>query len=216
VEATKPQASRNESAEIFVVCSNYKAPAFIDSKLLDPKYALKQLEDEEEMKMNTIKSIKGMFEQKVNRSGYSGKLYNVRGFNEFIEAANPYHFLAGTNKLQIQTDKCKEYLHTMKCPVDYELYFEDIQLLGKKEVQSLIIWRNKLRSKVFKKTKEEIPEVVLTEQDYEEKKMEEIDQELSQIDKHRKKKLEQEKKKKEKNDLRMKMSFIKLFSLRTD
>jgi len=99
----------------------------------------------------------------------------------------------------------------MKCPLDYKLYFEDIQILGKKEIQELIIWRNKIRSKIFKILKDEKADEEVEEQEelnYEEKKMEEIDHELAAIEKQKKKKLDNEKKKKEKNEMRMKMSFI--------
>lgn len=45
VEATKPPSSRSTSAEIFVVCLKYKAPAKIDPRLLDHKVLFQEVEE---------------------------------------------------------------------------------------------------------------------------------------------------------------------------
>ena len=39
-------------------------------------------------------------------------------------------------------------------PKDYLLYFDDLQVLGKKEMEELIIWRNKIRTKLNLSRKE--------------------------------------------------------------
>ena len=83
----------------------------------------------------------------------------------------------------------------MKCPMDHKLYFEDLQILGKKEIQELIIWRNKIRSKLFKKEKKEQDEEDQenaekeneekekeNKKTYKEKKKEEMDEELNEFD----------------------------------
>jgi AdoMet-dependent rRNA methyltransferase SPB1 len=48
VEVTKPQASRGTSAEIYIICLKYKAPAKIEPELLDIKH-LFNVENEKKM-----------------------------------------------------------------------------------------------------------------------------------------------------------------------
>jgi len=214
VEATKPLASRAQAAEIFVVCQGYKNPSYIDPKLLDPKFALKQIDDEDAMKNNTINSIKAIFERKKNRSGYNtDTLFIVKTFKDFIECSNPFKFLFETHKIKIETEDCKKYIDIVKKqPPEYKLYFDDLQVLGKKEMEELVVWRNKIRTKLNLSRKENLKEDEKEKERKEEKKEkdinEEMDEEIMKYEKQRKKRLESQKKKQEKIELSNKRAFI--------
>lgn len=41
----KPNSSRSQSSEIFIVCLKYTAPNSIDPKLLDPNHVFKEIND---------------------------------------------------------------------------------------------------------------------------------------------------------------------------
>ena len=208
VEATKPLASRSQAAEIFVVCSGYRNPSFIDSKLLDPKFALKQIESENEMKSNSLRSIRSVFEQKKNRGGYnSDSLFIVKNFKNFIECDNPYEFLTKTNKIKVDSDDCNKYLNEVKPKFDYKMYFDDIQILGKQEFKELIVWRNKIRSKLHFERNEKKNEE--NKEEKKEKTMDELmDEELEKYKKSRLAKQIKDRKKQEKILLKNKQAFI--------
>ena len=216
VEATKPLASRAQAAEIFVICQGYKNPSYIDPKLLDPKYALKQIDDEDAMKNNAINSIKSIFERKKNRSGYNtDTLFIVKTFKDFIECSNPFKFLFETHKIKVQTEDCKKYIELVKKqPKEYELYFDDLQVLGKKEMEELVIWRNKIRTKLNLSRKEGLLSEKKEENDKKKDEKDEkdinkeMDEEILKYEKQRKKRLEAQKKKQEKIELSNKRAFI--------
>ena len=103
VEQSKPPSSRQQSAEIFMVCLGYKAPEYIDPKLLDPKFAFEDVDAAREqdgmVQENQINSLKALLsKKKPNRSGYTndkmGVLYEKTDFIDFLQSADPFEYLA--------------------------------------------------------------------------------------------------------------------------
>lgn len=87
VHVTKPQASRNESSEIFVVCQAYRAPDRIDPKFLDGAHLFK---DVQEKNVETKSNLLALTNKKQKAEGYDDDVpvYSTLKASEFIFCEN--------------------------------------------------------------------------------------------------------------------------------
>ncbi|NXJ67568.1 SPB1 protein, partial [Rostratula benghalensis] len=153
VQATKPQASRNESAEIFVVCQGYQAPDKIDSKFFDPKYAFKEVE------VQTKSVTELVSKKKPKAEGYADgdtTLYHRFTLMDFLKAPNPVDFLSKANEITLEDGELENHSSTTE---ELRQCCKDIRVLGRKELRALLNWRTKLRRFLAKKLKEQAKEL---------------------------------------------------------
>ncbi|KAM9210461.1 pre-rRNA 2'-O-ribose RNA methyltransferase FTSJ3 isoform 2-T3 [Dugong dugon] len=149
VQATKPQASRHESAEIFVVCQGFLAPDKVDSKFFDPKFAFKEVE----VQAKTVTEL--VTKKKPKAEGYAEgdfTLYHHASVTDFLRATNPVDFLSKTTEISLDDEELAQHPATTE---DVRACCQDIKVLGRKELRSLLNWRTKLRRHVAKKLKEQ-------------------------------------------------------------
>ncbi|XP_032178944.1 pre-rRNA 2'-O-ribose RNA methyltransferase FTSJ3 isoform X2 [Mustela erminea] len=149
VQATKPQASRHESAEIFVVCQGFLAPDKVDSKFFDPKFAFKEVE----VQAKTVTEL--VTKKKPKAEGYAEgdlTLYHRTSVTDFLRAANPVDFLSKASEISLDDEELAQHPATTE---DIQACCQDIKVLGRKELRSLLNWRTKLRRYMAKKLKEQ-------------------------------------------------------------
>lgn len=143
VFATKPAASRNESAEIFVVCEGFKAPDKIDPKFTDPKHVFQEIALVTKDSKKTIQLMTSE-KRKRSRDGYADGDYTLHhklSVDEFFEKENFLEMLATCHELILDNAQILNHPLTTK---EIKACCSDIQVLGKKEVKSLLNWRKKL------------------------------------------------------------------------
>uniref|UniRef100_A0A452QTB1 FtsJ RNA 2'-O-methyltransferase 3 n=1 Tax=Ursus americanus TaxID=9643 RepID=A0A452QTB1_URSAM len=129
VQATKPQASRHESAEIFVVCQGFLAPDKVDSKFFDPKFAFKEIE----VQAKTVTEL--VTKKKPKAEGYAEgdlTLYHRTSVTDFLRAANPVDFLSKASEISLDDDELAQHPATTE---DIRACCQDIKVLGRKELR---------------------------------------------------------------------------------
>lgn len=212
VEATKPPASRNVSAEIFVVCKGFKAPKKMDPRLLDPKEVFEELPTE-----NTNNEAKVFNPEKHTRKrqGYEEGdylLYKEMPLADFVRDEEPINTLGSLNKLTEPPKDDKEWKMLRKlrhCTPEFRECIKDLRVLGKKDFKLILKYRKEARALLgLDDQEEEKPEIEvepITEE-------EQITKELEQLTEKQKQKKRREKKRanelKQKEIKRVQMSML--------
>ncbi|KAG5309522.1 SPB1 protein, partial [Acromyrmex insinuator] len=142
VHATKPQASRNESAEIFVVCQYYIAPDKLDPKFFDPKHVFSELQIETINKLNILYPEK---QKKSKAEGYRENdytLYHKISAKEFIACEDAIAALQNASEIVIDDEIIDKHEKTTK---EIRECCKDIKVLGRKDLKLLLSWWKALK-----------------------------------------------------------------------
>lgn len=208
VYATKPSASRKESAEIFVVCQGYKAPTKIDPRFLDPKYVFEELEIESSKKIDLLKEPKS--DKKAKALGYDSvdvrKIYTA---SEFLQADNALDILQLATEITIDDSKIASHPATTS---EIRECFKDIKVLNRKDLKDIIKWWKVVKEFIYpsKKEETEVSEVAkkLTKEEEEDLEMAEIDKHIEelQMEEQREEKRKKKKANKERSKLEQKLA----------
>uniref|UniRef100_A0A1B0C3B3 Putative rRNA methyltransferase n=1 Tax=Glossina palpalis gambiensis TaxID=67801 RepID=A0A1B0C3B3_9MUSC len=152
VHATKPSASRKESAEIFVVCQHYLAPDRIDPRLLDPKYVFEELSLEGNKKVSLLHPER---QKRIKAEGYTEKdiaLRNDISATEFMKAESGLAALLDIGSIRIDDERIAKHPKTtaeiLEC-------CQDIKVLGRKDIKGILAWWKAVKEDLFKTNKEE-------------------------------------------------------------
>ncbi|KAK6946270.1 Ribosomal RNA methyltransferase Spb1, domain of unknown function DUF3381 [Dillenia turbinata] len=116
VDTIKPLASRNTSAEIYVVGLKYKAPAKIDPRLLDVKY-----EDGESI------------------------VRKVCSASDFIFSETPLDILGSVTCISFDDPACLQIKDHSLTTEEVKALCDDLRVLGKQDFKHLLKWRMHIR-----------------------------------------------------------------------
>uniref|UniRef100_A0A8C5I3P6 pre-rRNA processing protein FTSJ3 n=1 Tax=Gouania willdenowi TaxID=441366 RepID=A0A8C5I3P6_GOUWI len=213
VQATKPQASRNESAEIFVVCQGFVAPDKIDSKFFDAKHAFKEVD----VQVKTVKELIPV--KKPKAEGYTDGdllLYHTFTVTSFLKAENPVDFLSKASEITFDDPNLESHPSTSS---EIKECCRDIKVLGRKELRkSNVCWIPSMSSdeggdseeESVKKSRKGAEEEKDEEEELEQKLTELKADEMAELKRKKRKLLKERRKQRERVELKMDLPGISI------
>lgn len=143
VEATKPLASRMESAEIFVVCGGYKAPKTIDPKMFSAQHIFSEVKPEK------ILNQAGLFVVPKSNvpEGYdefSTVIHRVATLPDFLNCQDPKSFLRHFQEIRFNQETDKAMLDSKWSKKELVYLCHDLQQVGEADRRRLTRWREQL------------------------------------------------------------------------
>ncbi|XP_060839397.1 pre-rRNA 2'-O-ribose RNA methyltransferase FTSJ3 [Rhopalosiphum padi] len=207
VHATKPQASRSESAEIFVVCQYYLKPSKLDMRFFNPNYVFKDLEVNPQVKLDSESKT----QKKPKAEGYPDNttiLFKQLPVSTYIQAKNPAIALQDAYEIVLDDPIIANHPSTTN---EIKECCKDIKVLGRKDIRSLMNWW-----KVFQDKEEKVEAVDSGDENKEnnaelsedERELDEVDKEIKELQDEERRELKRKKKKtnKERTKLQTKMN----------
>ena len=204
VHATKPQASRNESAEMFVVCEGYKCPDKIDRKFFDARAVFEDVEnDQKKVRLADFK-----LKKKKKAVGYDdnkGLLFKTVKVSQYLQSETPLKILSESNVLEFDDEDAKNDPLVNK---DILEMVNDLKSLSRRDIKKLLKWHEKYQIRLSRSQKKKREEKASDEEP--EDSDAEIDRQLEEIKEGEAKLLKKKKRDvlKERKKLRERMSHL--------
>jgi AdoMet-dependent rRNA methyltransferase SPB1 len=170
VTAFKPTASRQASAEIFLICTDYKAPLKLDPRLLDPKHVFESVEGETTGGAASNKSqtvFDKSWDKPVRRRGgydmqhLDATMRHIEPVSTFVTSGlkDAIQMLSSSTGLSFTCEQCTpldDNKEKAECQCSFLLHHPfttteikecvaDLQVLNKSDFKGLLGWRTKMQ-----------------------------------------------------------------------
>ena len=147
VQAIKPNSSRSQSSEIFIVCLKYTNPSRIDPKLLDPNHVFKEVSDPG---LKPVDVLHKKYDKlnKRHRTGYEDDvgvlLRSFTSVTDFVNCKEPVRMMTDINEFRF-ADECQIYKDSKYTTAEIVECVKDLRVLGKIDFKKLLKWRQHMR-----------------------------------------------------------------------